>query len=267
MHIFVINMALHADRRRSSEQKLKSLGLKFEFFEAISGESAFRDAVFADYDESEFLLNTGRRITMGEIGCFASHRALWAMCYRLDEPIMIMEDDFDLLDGFVDALHSAAEVTEQLGFLRLQTDCSARKHPILASRDFLVSRYSKAPHSTLCYSISPNVARRFLEQSRSFDAPVDVFIRTFWEHGQALYALTPYTVAPSIMSVDTTIEGRIKGRRKLSVAAQRFVRKGRWYWQRWLFNVDYRFLSAPDLKISPQKNEVGVMPSEAGAGF
>lgn len=267
MRIFIINMPQHADRRESSAQKLKAHGLSFEFFDGISGEVALREAAFADYDEDEFLLNTGRSITMGEVGCFASHRALWAICHRLNEPIMIMEDDFDLLDGFADALHSAAEVTECVGFLRLQTDRSARKHAILRSRDFLVSRFTKAPHSTMCYSISPDAARCFLAASRTFDAPVDVFIKKFWEHGQALYALTPYTVAPSVMSVDTTIEGRIKPRKELNVQFRRFLRKGRWYWKRWLYNVDYRLLSTPDLEITSELSANTGLTADKGMRF
>lgn len=265
MRLFVINLPEHQDRRLSSEQKLRSLGLSFEFFDATSGETAFRDGVFSAYDDDEFLLNTGREVAMGEIGCFASHRALWSMCCRLNEPIMIMEDDFDLLDGFIDAVRSAEELTAELGFLRLQTDLSARMHPVLSSRRFIVSRFTKAPHSTMCYSISPIVARRFIEASRKFDAPVDVFIRKFWEHRQPLYALKPYTVAPSVMSVDTTIRGRGKNRKKFKIAVRRFLRKGRWHWQRLLFNIDYRYVSAPDLKFALAKRRAGAASPEVSA--
>lgn len=261
MRIFVINMPEHADRRLSSEQKLRSLGLPFKFLDAISGKAAIHDGLFSDYDEDEFLLNTGRCITMGEIGCFASHRELWALSCRLNESIMIMEDDFDLLNGFVDAIQSAEDVTGKLGFLRLQTDRSARMHAVLASRRFTVSRFTKAPHSTMCYSISPQVAQCFIEASRVFDAPVDVFIRKFWEHRQPLYALKPYTVAPSVMSVDTTIAGRVKGRKKFKVAARRLIRKGRWHWQRLLFNIQYRFSSSPGVGFSPAQHKGGTRTS------
>ncbi|HAW05862.1 MAG TPA: hypothetical protein DCW83_14340 [Saprospirales bacterium] len=39
-----------------------------------------------------------RRITKGEIGCVLSHYKLWKKCVELNEPILILEDDVDILD-------------------------------------------------------------------------------------------------------------------------------------------------------------------------
>ncbi|MEO1247316.1 MAG: hypothetical protein AAFX56_16645 [Pseudomonadota bacterium] len=79
-----------------------------------------------------------------------------------------------------------------------------------------------------------------MEATRKIDAPVDVFTKKFWEHRQPMYALAPYTVAPSVLSVDTTIVGRNKSRKAWPVAARRFMRKAGWYWQRWIFNLRMR---------------------------
>ncbi len=239
MRIYVINMAEHDDRRRSSKEKLEAEELEFEFFEAIAGREAF--GAFAEYDVEEFLLNTGRPITIGEVGCFASHRALWKRCAQLAEPVLIMEDDFDLLEGFAAAVREALRLATALGFIRLQTDLRARRIPLLDAGGFVASRFTKAPHSTMAYAISPETAKRFLAATERFDAPVDVFIKKFWEHGQPLHSLTPYTVAPSVLSAETTIDGRIKEGGDVRLSARRLLRKGRWYWQRWLFNISQRF--------------------------
>lgn len=259
MRIYVINIASHVDRRRSSEVKLHAAGLEFEFFEAITGRDAL-DA-FADFDADEFRLNTGREITIGEVGCFASHRALWQCCARLDEPILIMEDDFDLLERFTSAVQQAIRLAPTLGFIRLQTALRARRVPLFFAGEFTASRFSKAPHSTMCYVISPETARCFVAATEVFDAPVDVFIKTFWEHGQPLHALTPYTVAPSVMSAATTIEGRIKERGDLLLALRRLLRKSRWYRQRWLFNLSRRIRSQPVIGRSGKVHT----PTERGA--
>lgn len=250
MKVFVINLRDHAERRESSARKLAAAGVAFEFFEAITGDDARRLRAFRDYDADEFRLNTGRTMAPGEIGCFASHRALWDLCCRINEPVLVMEDDFDLLDGFDEAVSIAGDLTTEFGFLRLQTDLRARRYPILARGEFEVSRFTKAPHSTMCYAISPAAAAVFLQATRVMDAPVDVFIKKFWEHGQALHALTPYTVAPSVLSVASTISGRTKEATPFGLSLRRFLRKGNWYARRFLFNVDQRWISAPDLRHS-----------------
>lgn len=39
-----------------------------------------------------------RRLTKGEIGCVLSHYKLWRKCVELNEPILILEDDVNILD-------------------------------------------------------------------------------------------------------------------------------------------------------------------------
>ena len=248
MRIYVINMRSEVDRRQSSRDKLDESGLEFEFFDAVAGDNAF--TAFDEYDVDEFRLNTGRSITNGEIGCFASHRTLWQRCIRLGEPILVMEDDFDLLDGFSSAVREAARLAPALGFIRLQTDIRARRVPLFLAGEFEASRFLKAPHSTMCYAISPDTAHRFIAQTGVFDAPVDVFIKKFWEHGQSLHALTPYTVAPSILSARSTIAGRVKKSGNWRLSIRRLFRKGRWYWQRWLFNLSQASAQQRALEIS-----------------
>ncbi len=263
MRTYVINMRSEVDRRRSSREKFDALGLEFEFFDAIAGQAAF--AAFATYDAEEFQLNTGRTITIGEVGCFASHRALWKRCVRLGEPILILEDDIDLLDDFPPAVHEAERLAPQLGFIRLQTDLRARRVPLFLAGRFTASRYTKAPHSTMCYAISPEAAQRFVAQTEVFDAPVDVFIKKFWEHGQPLHALTPYTVAPSVLSATTTIEGRVKAGRDLRLSAQRFLRKGRWYWQRWRFNLNQRLGRGRPVEILGNAHTSGTVGADTAS--
>lgn len=240
MRVFVINMREHSDRRDAAREKLDAANVKFEFFDAISGEAAIEQRLFDAVDQGEVLLNTGRIIVPGELGCFASHRALWALAVELNESIMIMEDDFDLLDSFADALRSAENVIDRVGYLRLQIDCAARITPVANCKGFVVSRYTKAPHCMMCYCISSKVAHKFFDDTRVVGAPVDVYVKNFWEHGQPLFALTPYMVAPSIFSPRTTILGRRKGKKSFNVAVRRFLRKGGSYWHRWQFNMRQR---------------------------
>jgi len=250
MRVYVINMREAVERRAAAERKLDEAGIAFEFFDGISGEQAIAHRLFDGFADNEFLLNTGRKAAPGEIGCFASHRALWAQAAVLNEPIMIMEDDFDLLDSFPKAVRVAEQVINEVGYLRLQVNSNAKRREIARRGEFSLSIYTKAPHCMMCYCISPEVARQFIEDTRVMDAPVDVFIKKYWEHGQPLYALTPYPVAPSILSTATTITGRQKKRKPLKLAIQRLVRKCGWHLQRSHFNFRQRWSPA----VSPAKS-------------
>ncbi len=236
MKIFVINLAANVERRMAAAAELQAAGRRFRFFPAIEGAQAVADKLFERIDHDEFLLNTGRQVLPGEIGCFASHRALWTHCVDSNEPLLVLEDDLELLDGFDAATALAAQHIDDAGFLRLQTETRARTTPVLRQAGMVISRYTKAPHSTLAYCIAPRVAKRWLAASRVLCAPVDVFIRNFWEHGECLYGITPYAVRPSPFAEQTTIGGRVKRRKPLPVAVARLLRKATAYWQRWRFN-------------------------------
>lgn len=240
MRIFVINRPKDPERRANSITRLAAAGVPFEFFDGIDGDTAIGTGHFKGYDEDEFVLNTGRRPTPGEIGCFASHRALWARAVELDEAVMIMEDDFDLRGDFAGAVACAGELVGTLGFLRLQKDWKARKTPVERRDGFTACRYTKPPHCTMCYCVAPAVARKLLANSRNFDAPVDVFLKKYWDHGQALHALLPYTVVPIVAGPASTIGRRVKLKKPLGLGARRFLRKVGWHCRRLRFNARAR---------------------------
>tara|TARA_R110002096_G_scaffold155907_1_gene320310 strand:- start:11128 stop:11922 length:795 start_codon:yes stop_codon:yes gene_type:complete len=245
MKVFVISLPDSGERRRSAQQQLDRAGVPFEFFDAIRGDIAIRDCIFEGFDETSYLLNTGRHAVIGEIGCFASHRELWRHCVELNEPLVILEDDFNVLPRFKNALRAAANIIDTVGFVRLQTTLRAKQAKIAKVSGFQLGRFVKAPHGMMCYCLSPKVARHFLEETRIIHAPVDVFMKKYWEHGQPLYALTPFTIAPSVLSVETTIEDRNKGRKSFRTAQRRFRRKANWYLRRWIFNLRMRFQRSP----------------------
>jgi hypothetical protein len=76
--------------------------------------------------------------------------------------------------------------------------------------------------------MTPEVAHNLVEQTRAIYEPVDVFIKKFWEHGQPIYGLTPYTVTESTLSQQTYILHREKVPKGLERSTERFLRKCGW---------------------------------------
>jgi glycosyl transferase family 25 len=228
LKIYVISLPDAKKRRENASRQLTDAGLSFEFFDARRGNEVIAEGYFERCDEDEWLLNTGREMTPNEVGCFASHRSMWQKCVELGEPLMIMEDDFKLLPGFAGAVEQVAENISECGFIRLQSETRARKQRIGTRGDYTLWRYTKVPHSCMCNSVTPDAASRLVEQTRTIYEPVDVFIKKFWDHGQPIYGLTPYTVTESDLSQATFIPHRDKARKSFRISSARFLRKCGW---------------------------------------
>ena len=228
MKIFVISLPNAVERRERAARQLDELGLAFEFFDALRGEQVMAEGYFERCDEEEWLLNTGHPMSRGEVGCFASHRSMWERCVELGEPLMIMEDDFQLLPGFAGAVGKVDENIAECGFIRLQSETRARKRRVAVQGDYTLWRYTKVPHSTMCNGMTPEVARSLVAQTRAIYEPVDVFIKKYWVHGQPIYGLTPYTVTESALSQQTCILHREKVKKGIRRSTRRFLRKCGW---------------------------------------
>lgn len=235
MKIFVINLKSSTGRRQNVDRQLKAAGLDYSYFHAINGHDGY-EKFFESYDERAYLINTGRRATPGEIGCYASHLALWKKCVEINQPIMIMEDDFLLDPLFAGAVATTEEIIHKYGFIRLHIETRGRKTKIENLGDFSLYFYTKMPQCLMCYALTPTVAKAFINSSKILVAPVDGVVKKTWEHKQPLYGLVPYTVMDGAESHVSTIKGRLKADRNLWLRVLRFITKISWIVKRAFYN-------------------------------
>lgn len=239
MKIFVISLVDATNRRDNARKQLHDLGIDFDFFDALTADNGYAE-YFEAYDELRYLINTGRKATSGEIGCYASHKALWRRCIEMQQPVMIMEDDFLLSEDFADAFAQSQKLVKEYGFIRLQTEHRGKRKFVKKSGRFNVVYYTKMPHSLMCYAITPEIAEVFVQSSKHLSAPVDVMIKKIWQHKQRLYGLMPYTVSEDKLSVMTSIDGRVKSRKSPAVKFLRFLTKISWVVRRQVFSFNFR---------------------------
>lgn len=224
MQLLVLSLARSAHRRKNARAQLDRLGLAFEFLDGVDGQLAGHP-LLARYDEDEFLLNCGRHALPGELGCYASHFLAWRACAESDQPILVVEDDFEYREAFPRALATCESLIERFGFIRLEHSRRGRGYTAWKEDEFRLIKYLKMPQGGLCYALTPRVARAFIQHSQSFSYPVDVFIRKSWLHGQALFGLLPYTVFHGNLSGESLIGDR--GARPERTALTRLKRTGR----------------------------------------
>ena len=255
MKIYVISLSDALDRRGYISARLNSQNLEFEFFNALSGNGGY-EPYFAAYSPSRYLLNTGRLAAPGEIGCYASHRAVWKKCVLLNEPILIAEDDAVFSDRFSSAINQVEGLIRQYGFIRLETvDRHPRRwklrikgHKLVEKRgDSGIHYVSRMSLCATCYAISPLVAAAFLSKSHCLTEPVDKFIQKNWVHKQPLYAFVPPVVRQADLSGDSSIDqDRASAKRLPLIGIPRFVWKVIEHTRRLSFNLSHnRLKKAP----------------------
>lgn len=118
--IFYINLATRPDRNEQITQQLAQLNLKAERITAVNG-SLLTEQETRFVNQEQFLLNTKRKITNGEIGCAMSHRLIWQK--MLDDNLdyaLILEDDV-VLDKELLTLLNNTSFYQQFDFLNLSS--------------------------------------------------------------------------------------------------------------------------------------------------
>ncbi len=140
--IHVINLASATDRRLSCVAQLEGLGLPYKIFEAIDSSNPLDH--FSGVDMHMFRLMTRRdKLNMNEVACYASHKMLWRQCAETGKPMIIFEDDFRLLDGFMDIYRSVCQWIDKLDFIRMESlDKTGSSLSISKKKSFIKKKQS-----------------------------------------------------------------------------------------------------------------------------
>lgn len=217
MQIVVISLRDAASRRSAVLKELDSVGVDFEFFDAISGERASETRSQA-LDVHTFRLNTQRNPISNELGCYASHRGVWQLAVDRGQPLIVLEDDFTTLPPFMRALPVLDRLMYEYEFVRLESLQRRHRAPLKRVRPiayrlrnirgFELLYVSDVPTCLTGYAISPRGAERLLRASRTIVAPIDKFVQRTWEHGVPVHALRPAIVTPALQHGGSTIGAR-----------------------------------------------------------
>lgn len=218
--------------------------IPFLFFDAFEGDNVRLEDHFSGLDRTTYRLNTYRSPLPGEIGCYASHLALWKLAVRLGEPIVVLEDDCRLESDFCLSLRIASTLVESLGFIRLEQyrrstnklHLGRRHSRILTIGTFDVHYLLDVPLCLLAYALSPSAAAQLIRASEILKSPVDKLMQRTWEHDVPIYALSPSPVAKSSCAEHSTIGDRSRRQRNLITMIRRAVYKLRGELRKAAFN-------------------------------
>lgn len=194
--IYVISLKLSMSRRQYIQRQLKDGNIPFHFFDAIDGRINLGE-MGTLYDEKLRIKRRGAPLSLGQLGCFASHHALWKLCASIGRPIIILEDDVNidasLLKKFCDQCITLPQTAECIRLFENKT----RNHigiPDFKTSSFTLYKYTKGPMSGMGYFLRPSGAQKLLAQVSPVFLPMDIYMDRFWIHGVESHGIRPACV-------------------------------------------------------------------------
>ena len=150
---------------------------------------------------------------------------------------MILEDDFEALPGFDEALSVSEMPLLEHDFIRLEpfTGCALResgsgpvgRQELSAFGRFTLHYLLDVPTQLTAYALSPSGDARLANASARLVAPADKFVQRTWTHGVPVFALSPAIARTGPHSSRSTIGGRRSRKsRKLGLLLARAAYKG-----------------------------------------
>lgn len=204
--IFVINLDERPDKFKNAEDQLIAQNFKCERISAIRGSNLTKVHIQQAYDEAANKKHYMKTMSVGEIGCYLSHRAAWQKIVNenLDYAI-ILEDDCKLEDNFK-KLPTLIEQLSGWDYIKLTGPRGRKKIQDTAtlSDGFSIAHYNKVPISTPGQVVSLKGAQTLLANSQPFFRPVDVDLQQYWEKHIDIIGIEPKLVDTAGFDSDIT---------------------------------------------------------------
>jgi GR25 family glycosyltransferase involved in LPS biosynthesis len=218
VHVFVLHLARASARRDNAQALLENAqdiaGTTGELWPAVDGSTLSASELSSRVGSNLFDPAYPFPLKNGEIGCFLSHRAIWAEIIRRDlDAGLVFEDDVTLdTEVFAKAFGLAAKHVSKIGYVQLQNrPTKGTAHLVERRGPCSLNVPTITPVRASAQLISKSAAERLLSESENFDRPVDTFVQSHWFTGFRPGVIYPSGVSTISESLDgSTIQIRPK---------------------------------------------------------
>lgn len=193
--IFCISLARATERRANMRKRLDTLGMPYQFVNAVDG----KDLDLSEYKDrfrpDEFRRIRGREIVPGEIGCFLSHYRLWeAMVDAKTESALIVEDDAEWDEDLVDVVIDVINADWHWDVVLLSPPKRYLVDSVLSEvgkKKRRLVRYKERAKTTAGYLIRLPGAEKLCRYCWDIRAPIDWLMPMWWRNQLAFYCVDP----------------------------------------------------------------------------
>ncbi|QZA77827.1 glycosyltransferase family 25 protein [Deefgea tanakiae] len=152
------------------------------------------------YQQKVRLRLYGRDLSRGEMGCYLSHRAIWAQFLATDERhCCILEDDVELAHNFKEVIEKLLEKQTNWDLVRLAGTFPRKGKTIeqINAGQYQLLEYLEQPRGTLGYVINREAAKALLQHTSKMIHAIDDTMDQIWGHKLRTYGLEPFVVKES----------------------------------------------------------------------
>ena len=229
MRAYVLHL-LRAQRRTDNARALlQNCGMAGEIWPAVDGAAMAPADLPAQYRRDLFHPVYPFELRIGEIGCFLSHRQIWAdMQDQPEDTALIIEDDAGIGSALLPtALDLAQRHVQTFGYIQLQTRPTPGVAQLIETKGTATLTLPLLPGlRTTAQVVSKRAAAQLLTQRETFDRPVDTWLQSHWHTGLRVAAIHP----SGILEVADQLDGSTiqTAHKSLMEKARREVLRGRY---------------------------------------
>jgi glycosyl transferase family 25 len=189
----VISMSSAVQRRAQFAEQAKGVAVPWEFFDALTG-----PRLPLRHMPEAALVRAGRALRAGELGCYASHYALWEMFLASSaEQLLVFEDDVLVDWGAVTRLLEQDFAALGVHVLKLYATFPIQSRTVhykfYSDHSHLV-RVQGYCYGTQAYVLTRAAATALVESCAELDMPIDWAMSRYWDYGHANFAVVPFPV-------------------------------------------------------------------------
>jgi glycosyl transferase, family 25 len=230
--IYIINLERSIARRDAMACQLHGLDLTFTFIKAVDGH-ALEPTALPDYNMKKRRWYFDQDLTPSQLGCYLSHlRLMEKIAMERPTYAVILEDDVDIDDAFVDVLHAIGQLPATWDMIRLAGLRERRAQPLhQLTPQHTVARLLNTANGAHAYALTPRGASKLVAVARPIVRPIDIMMDRYWYNGIDILAVQPYVVrarfdVPSDMQRPTSSQSQTMSQwGKMRVKAYRRARK------------------------------------------
>ncbi|AKI02420.1 glycosyltransferase involved in LPS biosynthesis [Hoeflea sp. IMCC20628] len=193
---FIIHLARAEARRPQVDHLLAACPVPARIVDAVDGRALPVQEIDTVYTrKSLHAPSYPFDMTVGEVGCFLSHRKAWQAILDAGLDVgLVIEDDVEMdAAEFARALELARAHVASHGIVQFQVRQIAEPGPVIASAgDIVLTRPVIIPLRASCTLYSRAALELLLAQTTRFDRPIDGHVQLHWVTG-----LRPLIVIPS----------------------------------------------------------------------
>ncbi len=229
--VFIINLDCAKERMVNMHEQLTRLNIPYTRISAVKGIELSKDEIKQVYSSTDNKKYFRADLTLGEIGCYISHKHVWSKIVAENiEYAVILEDDMILTQQFAN-IFKHNDIFKQYDLIKLADNRTHQPKQIKQiDEHFEIINFTKIPNCATGYTINLNGAKKLLAREK-FYRPVDIDMQFCHELGLSVLGLRPYPITENknFTSDITAINGGFHGHKCTSFSRNIKYRLNLWW--------------------------------------